>query len=386
MELEFDKEIDAILRKARSGTAAGLGTLKGSHLDADTIAAFAENALPQASKLLYMEHLADCDRCRKQLSHAVLMTSEADATAASSVSGKISEPVIPWYQKLFTTPNLAIAMGALVLTFSGVLGYLVLQNRESGNATVSQVTEQEPRRGGPFAGDDAGAANSNAAIAANTASNVAAPAANAPLTANSAANSTVSGIGFGSGAPATAAGRSQLSDIPAVTSETGVTAGHEEAKAAAEPAPPPPAPPVTMDGIMGGVDKKKDEDERENKAESDDLELAKRKRAETRSMARRDLPPPAAKSGPARSGPLQSQSKQVNSNIFDMSVTRGVGGNKINNRNGVWYDSAYHGQATINYRRDTEDYKKLDRGLRNIADTLGGTVVVVWQSKAYRIQ
>ena len=48
MELEFDKEIDAILRKARSD----VGVTASNHLDADMMAAFAENALPERAKLL----------------------------------------------------------------------------------------------------------------------------------------------------------------------------------------------------------------------------------------------------------------------------------------------------------------------------------------------
>jgi len=69
-----------------------------------------------------------------------------------------------------------------------------------------------------------------------------------------------------------------------------------------------------------------------------------------------------------------------------MPVTRVVGGRTFNNRDGAWYDLAYHGQATSNYRRGTAEYKRLDGGLRSIADTLGGTVVIVWKAKAYRIQ
>ena len=69
MELEFDKEIDALLRKARSGTSvAG----RGEHLDADAIAAFAEGALPAAARKTYTAHFADCDSCRKALSHHVI--------------------------------------------------------------------------------------------------------------------------------------------------------------------------------------------------------------------------------------------------------------------------------------------------------------------------
>ena len=117
------------------------------------------------------------------------------------------------------------------------------------------------------------------------------------------------------------------------------------------------------------------------KEERKDLQLAK-KQAEDRGY--RDMPRAASKVGPSRgAGPVQNQSNQMNSN---MPVSRAVGGKTFNNRDGAWYDSSYHGQATANYRRGTAEYKKLDVGLRSIADTLGGTVVIVWKAKAYRIQ
>src|SRR6266571_4812119 len=130
MELEFDKEVDAILRKARGGVAT---SAKAVHLDADTIAAFAEGALPERAKLLYIGHFADCDRCRKQLSEVIVMNRGADAAAASIVSAPVAGVATPWYAKLFRTPNLApnlaIAMGSLVVIFSGVLGFMLLQRQ-----------------------------------------------------------------------------------------------------------------------------------------------------------------------------------------------------------------------------------------------------------------
>ena len=51
-----------------------------------------------------------------------------------------------------------------------------------------------------------------------------------------------------------------------------------------------------------------------------------------------------------------------------------------------WVDSEYRGQATTNISRGTNEYKKLDSGLRGIVENLGGTVVIVWKEKAYRIQ
>jgi hypothetical protein len=123
--------------------------------------------------------------------------------------------------------------------------------------------------------------------------------------------------------------------------------------------------------------KDKDEDQRErsrNRSLSDD------------SLARGDTAARKAAGGPLRNaGPVQNQ---VQSNVMngEMPVIRRVGGKAFHNSNGAWYDNAYHGQSTTNVRRSTDDFKKLDSGLRSIANELGGVVVVVWKDRAYRIQ
>ncbi|HSU25897.1 MAG TPA: hypothetical protein VLI65_07950, partial [Pyrinomonadaceae bacterium] len=166
MELEFDKEINAILRKAGQHAATGAASAASAHIDADMIAAFAENALPDRARPPMIQHFAACDRCRKLLSSSILLNSEAGATAASSALSEAKlEVTIPWYQKLFRTPGLALAMGAVVLVFTGILGFLVIQNRNGGarNTAVSEVREPEDKRGGPYdsgSGDEGAASNS----------------------------------------------------------------------------------------------------------------------------------------------------------------------------------------------------------------------------------
>jgi len=87
MELEFDKEIDALLRKANRASPAADGAPAAAHLDPDELAAFAENALPDRTRQMYMTHLADCDGCRKMLSGFVSIAPEqAVAAAAGCVS------------------------------------------------------------------------------------------------------------------------------------------------------------------------------------------------------------------------------------------------------------------------------------------------------------
>jgi outer membrane biosynthesis protein TonB len=78
----------------------------------------------------------------------------------------------------------------------------------------------------------------------------------------------------------------------------------------------------------------------------------------------------------AAAGALDSVSSEI----------RTFGGKSFRKKNGIWYDSAYAGQSTKKVKRSADDYKKLDGGLRSIADRLGGTVVIVWNGKAYKIQ
>jgi hypothetical protein len=83
---------------------------------------------------------------------------------------------------------------------------------------------------------------------------------------------------------------------------------------------------------------------------------------------------------------MQANQMQTDGQAGRAREQRSYGGRTFENRNGVWTDTAYRGQATTNVRRGSEDYKKLDSGLRSIADQLSGTIIVVWKEKAYRIQ
>lgn len=367
MELEFDKEIDAILRRAQSGTNV---SSVGEHLDADAFAAFAEGSLPERSKPLYTRHLADCDRCRKLLSQAITLN-----TAAFSAADEAASTVTPvaesssWFGNLFRTPNLALAMGALVLTFSGVLGYLVLRNQQTESVIVSQ-SDTEMQKGGPSAGieDNVMTANSNAvANAANVAVNAAAS--NAP-SASVAANSAVSPL-----AESLPVGRVDT-DKPVMT----------DGIIASQPKPAAVAPPPSADKPISERDQEKlksgddIKDEKNREIVGGVRQETEDRRASGATLAKKK------DAGPTRSaGPVQSPA-QTNTQTYEMPVTRTAGGKKFTNRSGAWYDTAYRGQATVNVRRGTDAYKNLDSDLRSIAETLGGTVVVVWKDKAYRIQ
>src|SRR5687768_14764844 len=107
MEVDFDKEIDALMRSSGGGRTITISEFAAPHIDADTLNAFAENALPDAARKGYMTHLADCDGCRKTLSSLISMNAEAEpVSAVSTIPAIVTETKVPWYKGLFAIQNL----------------------------------------------------------------------------------------------------------------------------------------------------------------------------------------------------------------------------------------------------------------------------------------
>ena len=382
MNLDFDKEIDTLLRKTQRDGPVYVGDVVASpHLDADEISAFAENALPEKTRPLYMKHLADCDRCRTLLSNVLRMNAEAApmAAAASPLPAiTIAERGLPWYRKLLLFPNLAYVMGSLVLIFGGFLAFTVIRNASlDGGTMVSQAPEPAETRGGPnfqtepeFNNADT-ATNSMANMAANSASN---------------SNSSMRPVSSDPGIAGPRTGDNNFV-LDGAEAETG---------AAAAPAPPPVA--------AAAQPAPKDVRER------DDLALKTKPEAKAADITSAD----AAKSDiskqqqyniPTQSGPMRNNESQYNRQLENLDKRsraaakraegrdedgsggrRVVGGKTFERKQSVWYDTTFQGRPTINVRRGTPEFGRLDSGLRSIANNLSGTIVVVWGAKAYRIQ
>jgi hypothetical protein len=388
MEVDFDKEIDAILRKAQRDAPVLVGDVTSSrHLDADEISAFAENAMPEKSRALYMAHLADCDRCRKILSNLLIMNSEAAPAKTSPGVITIAERA-PWYKRLFLFPNLAYVMGSLVLVFSAFLGYSIFQNSGGGDITVSQATENAATKGGPNFQDEP-VYPAESGMAANTMS-------------NSAANMTAPNA-LSSNTNASIAGRAENERGPSAGAKTTensfVLDGVDTTAGANAPAPPPSAmkpslaePNVARDKVVA---KEKDEKAAVTSGYDAKTDLPVTGRQMTQ------LPTPSAQSGPMRAN-NENQYRQLENlprragpdakkstttrDEENVGGTRAVGGKTFERKQGVWYDVAYQGRPTINVRRGSTEFNKLDAGLKSIANSLSGTAVIVWGAKAYRIQ
>ena len=386
MDFEFDKEIDALLRQtARSGGFVSNQT--AAHLDADEISAFAENALPEKARQRSMAHLADCDKCRKSLSSLIALNSETEnveATHHAEGRNFIAVPV-PWYRKLFAFPNLAYTMGALVLVFSGITVYTVLQSAgDSQNTMVSQTYDKQPSGKGMSSDGDQTASesySSNSAVSANT------------MMSNAAMNSTSN----------SAANFSAIPSAPVITTNSNAAMSREPTDKDLKPATKvltPQKEPVdlakTEDSMAAGATlPAPKERDRENDFQIDG-ELQKQQNQAQNSIAQNQTqimpdsrnvqraPMPTMRAENKRES--LEESKNDAAKKLKSAATTNVGGKSFKRESNVWYDSTYRGQTTQNITRGTNEYKKLDSGLRGIAENLGGTVVVVWKAKAYRIQ
>lgn len=367
MEPEFDKVIDALLRS--SPKVGGNGGASPVHLDAADIAAFAENALPAPIRAEFTTHFADCGRCRGVLANAIAMNAEAEpeaavaATAAAPV--RAAETAEPWYRRLFRAPNLAFAMGALVLVFGGLIGYTVLQNSAGGEATIAQVEDEPTAASGPMAPDDS-------YFSANTASNAANAAANSNAMTRAANTASIAPTPETSGGGGGRLNTAERAEGYSLEVERDVARSQPSAAA-------PPPPPLTA------AKTEEPKDDKEAKVSVADSQVAAEQQRQVQAM------PPIANSGPVQS----TATRKDNAALAKKRSTvpgaapipvREVGGKTFERREGVWYDRAYSGQPTTNVRRGTDDYRKLDSGLRSITDNINGTVVVVWKEKAYRVQ
>ena len=375
MEFEFDKERDASLRKAHGGLEATASP--PAHLDADELAAFAENAVPAAARLRYLAHLADCTRCRKILSNVVLSNPEADAKAASAaVAAPAAEERAPWYRRFFAFPQLAYAMGAMVVVFSAFFAYLIIRNLPgASNSDVSFSTQpalQEKR------------APANAASAPSAASNT---------TANSNAAATNSSAPPVSTAPAnTSASTANAASVP--TGSANVAAAKPELPEKPVENAPYIAPQATPPADARLDDKTMQRAERDDLAKSSPASPTAGAVSENRAKEeekKKDAPKSDVSDEDSSGNKLMSKRKQPSPKTVEKTPStpgdrRIVGGKTFDNIGGAWYDRAVGGKKQKTVRRGTSEYLKLDAGLRSIADQLGGTVVVLWGGKAYRIE
>ncbi len=380
MTSEFDKEIDALLQQAAKGETASIVNLNSAHLDADEISAFVDNALPEKIKQKYTIHLADCSRCRSILSNLIALNSEAETEIVQAVKPeKVVTVVIPWYRKLFAYPNLAFTMGALLLAFTGLVAFVVLQNKNnSPGLEISQISEKTEKSQGPSFDESlpapesfSNSMSSNSSMSTNSMMSNAAP--------------NVSNTNFAA--------------VYKENKLTNPSAANLNTSAAPKPNVPavePPKPELSNNNFALLPNRSNLQTQAANTnatAKKEQLRKEANQNKEAKTLTDADTAKPApnqtAEQLPVNgrnTGSEALRAARAKEKAQENSEIISFGGKTFKRANNVWTDSAYKGQTTTSISRGTNEYKKLDFGLRSIAENLGGTVVIVWKEKAYRIQ
>jgi hypothetical protein len=391
MDFEFDKEIDSLLRRTAKGESVQQTTFD-AHPDADEISLFAENALTTKARARTVGHLAECAKCRKILSNLISFNAESEsvtihaAEESDMLPAVASTPAIPWYRRLFAFPQVTFAMGALVLVFSGIIAFLVLQTAgdgEQGSSTIARREEIRETQKGVSGADSDGEtrtvetySSSNSTSDANVNSNLLSTS-NTTMT-NSAANSTSVNTGSTAGNVASPVTRAQPQverNEPvgsAKQENTLMSANNQDALTIA----PQNKPSITAGAPLPTDAAKQQKDEEQAKESSERSRIARDGNSGNESQQ-------VTVTGSSPSSRLAEKKSAAVKN--KAGEERAVGGKTFRNVGGIWFDAAYGSQPQIMIRRGSDDYRRLDSGLRSIAENLGGTIVVVWKGRAYRI-
>lgn len=385
MAMEFDKEMDALLKRM-SAFGAKPGGRAEPHLDAEEIAAFAENAVPGSVRTKYITHFADCGRCRTILADTIALNAAEPAVSAAPSVATAGAAVreTPWYRKLFSVPKLAYGMAGLIVIFGGLIAYTALFNMQGGDTSVSQVQREESL---PATAEPA----ETPVSMADSLANIAVP--------------SQAGPEEKPGGPLTSALDQPDREIASARSHRGPNAGRADGRSAEEysrierdlsliepaagpkPVIAPPPPPVPVEEVVVA----------EAAPAPTPTADATREQLLARQQAANVSSNVQSQSGPSfrnERGRNITQAEDTDRSAAakrsaprdDAPQRRTVSGKNFELRDGVWYDSAYRGGATVNVQRGSEDYQKLDSGLRSIAQRFSEPVVAVWKGKAYRIQ
>ena len=403
-----DSEIDVLLRRYAK---VGNSVKSGDHLDADELNAFAARALPAAARSHYLSHLAGCDECRRAVTELAAASGRLEPLAVPASQSVVES----WWHKIgavFAPSRLRYAAFAAILVAVAGIGYTVWrQSNESPRVLIAPV--ERPSEKGKSPGtlqaesptESSGAPQQSPAIAKTIPQPTLAPFVDRKLPESTAANPP----------PPPKPADNLVQNEKASSSSTigGATVGSANA-AAPSYAPAPSVETERADnrsreqrnlGLMNGpqrgelLEKNKAMDDRSRGNDVAKTRDEDRARSETdQPVAKeesKDEEPAARKRSGSKPATLASRSVTVRQEEAKSDKagppaeadTRTVGGRKFKRQGNEWVDVKLKPSMLVtSISRGSEDFEKLDSGLRSISQQFSGPFVVVWKGKAYRIQ
>ena len=366
---EVDVLLRALARKAPDRMSSAGADKPEAHLDPDELSSFAENVLPAATRARYTSHLADCDECRT----IVTQLTQARGVPAMSAPDQAVSSFWTNVRAFFTPQVLQYAMPALLILVMMGVG-LIVYKQQQRPGDIAQTTNTTTPTSAPTA--EQGKPAQPSAVASQ------------PSTADADA------------AKPTTVAKNSSNDKPQASSESsaedaskkrGAGAAVAQPSYAPEPttgppaeAPPPPKAAVTTSTEV--VQQRDKQAERDQEAQRADSKVAK-DTSEGRTAARgmSNLPMVGGLARPQKNEALAKEKGASSS-----TQTRSVAGRQFRREDDSWIDTAYEaGSATVVVRRGSDQYRALiadEPQLKTVAESLSGTVIVVWKGRAYRFR
>ncbi len=398
-------EIDLLLRSmGKRGGESSIGNKGKSagfadHLDADELNAYAEQALPAATRARYTAHLADCSSCRK------IVRDLAMATGVSTRERQVAEvTATTFWDKLravLSPPVLRYGVPALALL--AVITFSVVSLRQQARREADLVAQNSTPELSTADNKPASAGPQEGVAPANQ---------DRITTVEKAPANGEKKPGADNGEVAVTRSKS-LADAPAAPVEAPANAakGDTTSGAVAQPsyAPEPPAAPPAKAQVASVDTRKNEEDERTKKLAkekdqnvvvdgvSSEISSKPRGREEASeaqgAKSKSRVAAAAGRGGGALSTLEARRAPAADAKRSDAdkdTQTVDIAGRRFRKQGNAWVDTGYDSsRSTINIARGSEQYRALvadEPTIRSIADQLRGEVIVVWKGRAYRIE
>ena len=354
-----------------------------AHLDADELNAFAERAVPPATRARYMAHIADCSRCRK----LVAALTAAAGLPITEIKTEDRAQTSFW-QRLpaFLSPSVlrfaVPALAMLVVVTVGIITFqtrqapdYVAQNRETSTKQVELTPAQETES--PQSRDQITTQSSPGRSA------------NSPTVVEQQDKAGEKAIAVDGISAVASPSESLAKDAPKPPPTAPQKADESQPTFAPEPeaagARPQPSP--TREADKNEVARQREEAAGDTATREARDERQAGEDRETLSRSRK-----AATAG--RGGALSSvqaprtETKQKRAD-HDADI-REVAGRRFQRQGNTWIDIEYDaGRSAMTVVRGSEQYRVLvadEPGIRTIAERLAGEIIVVWKGRAYRIR
>ncbi|MEP6636862.1 MAG: hypothetical protein ABJB97_09070 [Acidobacteriota bacterium] len=394
---EIDLMLRTLAKRAKDSVAQTQGAPETpvTHLDADELNAYAEQALPPAARALYTAHLVECSVCRK-------IVSELTASGANVQANTIGEETrTTFWQKVggwLSPPVLRYAVPVLALLTVLTVGLVALRQRKESPETAYVAQNEAPPS---LAGSEAPLASGGAPQEKKPEAIRDERVARDEKPTSESSEKKLSG--------------DKNSEVARTQEDSGLVAGNKPDAAASNvtqpsyaPEPPPAAAPAKSQPSISTSDARKNESverqqetakQKEQAVVVDGIsrEIADAPRAkdeageEVAQSKNRKTPSAAGRSGGTVSGVASRRAERDEAKRTDTDAeTRSIAGRRFRRQGSLWIDTAYDSsRATITIVRNSEQYRALvadEPGIRTISDQLHGEVVIVWKGRAYRIR